>query len=328
MVAAEAETEEEVGRPAKAARREEPELSPLDLMGKRNKGMHSDRSVAHGRSFRPRPTDMFVATYPKCGTTWVTQICHQLRSGGHMDFGEISEVCPWDIMALDCQQDLDADQIASPRVFKSHERAGDIAKGGKYIHVCRNPEDAFISFYRFLPAWAAIPPGEITVEEFAKAVFGGVSHSGGIWDFYTEWWERRNDPDVLWICFEDLKEDLPGQVRLIAKFMGVSLEDGLLEKAVAQSAFKYMQERSTQFDEHYVFSKVRDMMGIPADYVFGDVSVSKVRTGGGTTGEGRLLPPAVATMLEERWARSVAAPTGLKSYGELRKAVAELHANA
>jgi len=304
----------------------EEELTPLELMARRNKGMHSERSVAHGQSFRTRPTDVFVATYPKCGTTWVTQICHLLRSADSVDFDEITVVCPWDIMALDSGQDLEAEQVGNPRVFKSHERAGDIAKGAKYIHVCRKPEDAFISFHRFLPAFAALPPGSITVEEFAEAVFGGVSHSGGIWDFFTEWWERRGDPDVLWICYEDLREDLESQVRLIAAFMGVDLTPELLAIVLERSSFKYMEARSAQFDEHFVFAKVRDQMGIPPDYVFGDVSVSKVRAGGGTAGEGNALPDHVATMLAHRWEISVLAKTELVSYEDMRKAVAELHA--
>ena len=51
------------------------------------------------------------------GTTWATQIVHLLR-GGDMEFGEITERCPWDIMALDCGQDLDAPQEGEDvRVF-------------------------------------------------------------------------------------------------------------------------------------------------------------------------------------------------------------------
>eukprot|EP00929_Paragymnodinium_shiwhaense_P027349 TRINITY_DN16066_c0_g3_i1.p1 TRINITY_DN16066_c0_g3~~TRINITY_DN16066_c0_g3_i1.p1 ORF type:complete len:359 (-),score=57.66 TRINITY_DN16066_c0_g3_i1:26-997(-) len=297
-------------------------LSALEVMGKRNKGMHSDKSVEVGRGFKPRPEDVFIVTYPKCGTTWVSQICHQIRSEGHMDFEEITCVVPWDILAYDCGQDLDADQLFTPRCFKSHERAGDVAKGGKYIHVCRNPEDAFVSFYRFLPAWAALPPDAITVEEFAEAVFGGVSHSGGIWDFYVEWWEKRKDPNVLWVCFEDLKQDLRGQVVRIAKFMnGTEPSEDLVKVVCEKSAFKFMESRSTQFDEHYVFGKIRDKMGIPKDYVFGEVAVSKVRAGGGTTGEGSKLPPKVAEMLRKRWEISVEAKTGLKTYAEMREAV-------
>jgi len=311
-------------RPQKVARTETVEPTPVELMARRNKGMHSERSVAFGRSFQPRPTDVFVATYPKCGTTWATQICHQIRTGGHMDFGEIAEVCPWDILAFDCGQDLDADHVANPRVFKSHEGANDIAKAAKYVHVCRDPQDALVSFWRFLPAWAAIPPGKISVEEFTEAVFGGVSHSGGIWDFYAGWWERRGDPNVLWVCYEDLLSDLEGQIRRIAKFMGVPMTEELLSVVQEKSSFAYMQTHQRQFDEHFVFEKVRDQMGIPADYVFGDVSVSKVRTGGGTAGEKKHLPERVSEMLSRRWEESVFSKTGLRSYADLRTAVAHL----
>jgi hypothetical protein len=131
----------------------------VELMSSRNQRMHSEESVRHGRQFRPRPTDVFVVTYPKCGTTWMTQIVHALRANASMDFGDINEVCPWDILAFDCKQDLDVDQgyvdpatkrwtAVHPRCFKSHEGWADVAKGGKYIYVARNPADAFFSFFK------------------------------------------------------------------------------------------------------------------------------------------------------------------------------------
>ena len=75
-----------------------------ELMAMRNSAMHSDESVRVGRSFKPQPSDVFVVTYPKCGTTWVTQILHALRTAGSMDFGEITEVVPWVILAHELTQ--------------------------------------------------------------------------------------------------------------------------------------------------------------------------------------------------------------------------------
>ena len=124
----------------------------MAILGERNGRMHSAESVRVGRAFRPRATDVFVVTYPKCGTTWVSAICHFLRSDDD-DFGEITEVVPWDVVAHDCGQDLDAAQVAAPRLFKSHEGADEIAKGAKYVYVARDPRDAFVSFYNFLPAF-------------------------------------------------------------------------------------------------------------------------------------------------------------------------------
>ena len=85
-----------------------------------------------------------------------------------MEFGEVCEVIPWDILALDCKQTLEDEHVCNPRVFKSHESWGDIAKGDgvKYIYVARNPLDAFVSFHKFMyvrRTRAALPRGGAAV---------------------------------------------------------------------------------------------------------------------------------------------------------------------
>jgi hypothetical protein len=126
---------------------------------------------------------------------------------------------------------------------------------------------------------------------------------------------------VLWVCYEDLRSDLPKQIKRIAKFMGITPTDDLLRTVEANSSFAFMEARQKQFDEHLVFEKVREQMGIPREYVFGDVSVSKVRTGGGTSGEGKAIPESVTKMLADRWIHSIETKTGLKSYEEMRAVV-------
>ena len=90
----------------------------MDAILARLAEMRSEEGERYGLTFRPRPDDVFIATYPKCGTTWVCFIAHCLRTRGHTDFDEIAEVVPWTIYALDCKQNLDDDQIAYPRLFK------------------------------------------------------------------------------------------------------------------------------------------------------------------------------------------------------------------
>uniref|UniRef100_A0A7S4RHZ9 Sulfotransferase domain-containing protein n=1 Tax=Alexandrium monilatum TaxID=311494 RepID=A0A7S4RHZ9_9DINO len=164
----------------------------------------------------------------------------------------------------------------------------------------------------------------ITMEEFVGAAPCDVANAESLHDFYVGRWERRNDPSVLWVCYEDMRSDIDKQIRRTAAFMGLPLSDELLAKVKELSSFDFMQAHSGQFDEHVAFKKVRDQMGIPKDYAFGDVSVSKVRAGGGTVGEKQQLPAEVLEMMSTRWEQSVYAKTGLRSYADLRAAVSQL----
>src|SRR5215469_18574146 len=45
--------------------------------------------------FVPRPDDIFIATYPRSGTTWMQMLLYQLTSDGKMDMAHIAQHCPW-----------------------------------------------------------------------------------------------------------------------------------------------------------------------------------------------------------------------------------------
>jgi len=89
------------------------------------------RSIERGSAFRPRPDDVLISTYPKCGTTWMQQIVHALRTRGSMDFAEITAVVPWIEMADAMSIDLSAAQAAAPRAFKTHLPWGEVPDGGR-----------------------------------------------------------------------------------------------------------------------------------------------------------------------------------------------------
>lgn len=99
----------------------------------------TEESRARGYNFKPSPQDIMLSTGAKSGTTWVQQICHGLRSGGDMNFDEISLVIPCLEMAHDYgYSDLQAPQPYNPRMYKTHFWYRDTPKGaGKYIVVVR-----------------------------------------------------------------------------------------------------------------------------------------------------------------------------------------------
>lgn len=278
--------------------------------------METAESIENGLKFIPKSTDVFITTYPKCGTTWVSFIAHLLRSGGNSDFEEIVQVVPWTITALDCGFDLDAPQCGHPRVFKSHENFFDVPKGAKYIYVARDPKDVCISFYHFLLTWVQMSTDEVSLEQFIERLFlGQGSNSGRIWDHYLSFYEHRNDENVLWLFYEDILKDRRQIIKAIAAFMEVELTDELLDSVMHKSSYEYMKEHEHQFDEHLVFSHCKQRMGLPSDTPF---SITKVNQG--TAGRARaILSSELSLAFDEEWKKVFTAKSGVQSYDDLRR---------
>ena len=112
--------------------------------------MFRKEDFAHIPTLRLRPTDVVITPFGKSGTTWIQQIVHTLRTRGDMDFDDISRVVPWIETSPGLGLDLDAEQKANPRAFKSHLEYEQLPKGAKYINSARDPRDAFYSMYKFI----------------------------------------------------------------------------------------------------------------------------------------------------------------------------------
>ena len=65
----------------------------MEALFNRLRQTETEESRRIGLAFKPRAEDVFIATFPKTGTTWVTMMLHSLRSRGNMNFDEITEVC-------------------------------------------------------------------------------------------------------------------------------------------------------------------------------------------------------------------------------------------
>src|SRR5882757_1875779 len=125
------------------------------------------------RSYRPRASDVVIASFANCGTTWLQQMFHALRTRGDMSFEEISTVVPWIETAVSLSLDLDAPQCAEPRGFKSHLSYPEIPKGSRYVISVRDPKDVLISSYRFNEGWF-FEPGAISITDFFGAWLQGA----------------------------------------------------------------------------------------------------------------------------------------------------------
>lgn len=201
--------------------------------------MVSAEGIARALAFQPRASDVIITPFAKCGTTWLQQIVHSLRTGGDLDFDDISRVVPWIETAYDLGLDLEAPQRGEPRAFKSHLSWKLVPKGGRYLVALRDPRDALLSMYRFMEGWF-LEPGAVTISEFARSQFMDRSRGSDYWTHLRSWWEHRHDADVLLLAYEHMKADHPGTVRRIAAFLGIPADQALLDLACRESSLESM----------------------------------------------------------------------------------------
>ena len=276
-------------------------------------------SYERGLAFKPKPDDIIISPYAKCGTTWLQQIAHGLRTGGSMDFDEINTVVPWIEVADDVGWDLDAPQVAEPRLYKSHLSWHDIPKGGRYIYSFRHYHDAIVSFYRFFEGWF-FEPGSISLETLISWRWPRDEvDNRGYWYHLRSWWEQRHNKDVLLLCYEDIKADLSGTIRRIARFMGIHLDDALLDIIVRQSSREFMLAHSHQFDERHMRDIGGKRAGLPHP-----IDSSKV-TRGASDDSRYQLSPELKDMLDNIWQEQTVSRFGFETYEDLRQSLRDLH---
>ena len=266
-----------------------------------------------GKLFAPRPSDVIVTPWSKSGTTWLQQIAHGLRSGGDMDFDDISRLSPWIEVADALGVDLDADQGWTPRIFKSHYSYAAVPKGARYIVAFREPHRVMVSYYRFYEGWL-FESGTVSLDEYLAP---HLDRSSGkdYWSHMASWWARRGDPKVLLLSFELMHEDLEKTVRRVADFIGISADDGLISLVTRQSTLEFMLEHEHRFNDLMHRQRGAEVGAHPPG-----IGSTKV-TAGEYNPERYELSSSVLAAMEHHWEEAMAEPFGIRSYDELTEAL-------
>lgn len=282
-----------------------------ELMGRLNAPAEGADALA---PYEPRPTDVVISPYGKCGTTWLQQTFHTLRTGGDMDFDDISRVVPWIETAPSLGLDINAEQKAEPRGFKSHLSYDALPRGARYVVALRDPKDAFVSMFRFMEGWF-IEPGAVTMAEFYQAWITPGPQGSDYWDHLLSWWRQRDNPDVLLLTYEHMIERPEAHVRMLAGFCGIALDSALLALTLERSSLAYMLEHKDKFAD----PMLRELSEKRCGFAPGSDS-AKVRKGG-VGGHKKELPPEIGAAIDAAWVEHVEPETGLSDYASLDMAL-------
>ncbi|XP_066452036.1 sulfotransferase 6B1-like isoform X2 [Eleutherodactylus coqui] len=166
--------------------------------------------------FEAREDDVLIITYPKCGTHWSKTILHEMLLEVH-------------------GKEPTVDRI----MFE-------FGKPEKYeiLIIMRNPKDAAVSYYHFTNNLPVLPTYS-SWDLFFKDFISGDVLFGSYFDYHLGWDRHIDDGNILVLTFEDMKADLPAELKKINDFYGLNLTDEQILQIEEKTIFKSMKEKSS-----------------------------------------------------------------------------------
>lgn len=222
--------------------------------------------------YAPRPDDIIIATAPKCGTTWVQQIVSSLVFKD-AQVRQLPAVSPW----VEARFRFTADEVRATLAALQHRRflkthlpmdGLPLCEEVKYVHVARDGRDAAMSMHNhftgfsdeMLARFDAIgrddpaigrpyerPPADVAAyfrQWIAyQPVRGPVEGppSPYFFDLETSYWAVRHRSNVLLVHYTDLYRDLEAEMRRIAGFLEIHIDESQWPLLVRAAGFEAMQ---------------------------------------------------------------------------------------
>lgn len=225
---------------------------------------HFDSTAWDG--FKFRDDDIFIATYAKSGTTWVQQIVGQLLFDGDGEI-PVAEMSPWvDLRVPPKAVKLPVIEAQTHRRFlKTHLPVDALvfSPKAKYLYIGRDGRDVVWSLYNHhvnanqtwydalnkTPGLVG-PPIDRPPADIRQYWKDWLEKDGypfwSLWENIRTWWEIRNLDNVLFLHFTELKADLPKQIRRIAKFLEIPIDEASWESIVEHCSFDWMKKNATK----------------------------------------------------------------------------------
>ncbi|XP_051127599.1 cytosolic sulfotransferase 15-like [Andrographis paniculata] len=256
------------------------------ILGKYGGTWYSDqllRSILSARSnFKAKEGDVMVTSLPKSGTTWLLALTFSIAKRSLIPPGQspLLTANPHDLACnlefkLYWEEDNpNLDGIPCPRIFSTHVphvmlpdsvRESDNCR---IIYICRNPLDRFISLRHFLLAnrvvkEAAAPPPPLAMDEAFNEFCQGIEMYGPFWEHVLGYWKEHleNPRKLLFLHYEEMKEDPVGHVRKIAEFLGCPFtaeeeKQGMVDEISRLCSFESMKNMEAN-KEGYVYKQFK-----------------------------------------------------------------------
>jgi hypothetical protein len=189
------------------------------------------------------PHDVFLASYPRSGNTWLRFIlAHAL--GHQTDFENILQVIP----PVGRHSHALARLPDGGRLIKTHERR-EFPYGRRcrrVVYLLRDGRDVAVSYYFFMQRNTKLSG---SFSDFLPMFLKGHVDGYGPWQVHVSSWLEsplaRSD-DLLAVRYEDMLSNPEETLARIVEFVGVQADPARLHDAIEAHRFDRMRQRSSE----------------------------------------------------------------------------------
>mgnify|MGYP003387148826 CR=1 FL=1 len=203
-----------------------------------------------GLDYCAKSEDIFVCSYPKCGTTWLQNVVYLILNDG-VPLSP-NQFLPRLFPHLEEVGKAICNQLPTPRLIKTHLPFSITPHNSKarYLYIARNPFDCAVSFFhhtRGFPQHYDFLDGEF--EDFFECFITGEVDFGDYFDNLIPWYKRKDDKNILFITYESMKADSYRSIMAIGDFLGVEgfKNKEMIDSIIKYSSFEVMQQNQTRW---------------------------------------------------------------------------------
>lgn len=198
-----------------------------------------------------RPNDLFIASYPRSGTTWLRFLLFELLTGEPAEFVPVNESIPYVGKHRGARELLPW----GGRAIQTHETFLQGVKSA--IYIVRDPRSVVLSEYRWQLRTGLF---EGSFESFFDAFISGRANPYGRWDRHVDTWtssELAAEGRLHIVRFIDLRADTVAELTRILDFLGVRRPTSVVERVVANNGLAEMQTKEERAPEGTLGTEAR-----------------------------------------------------------------------
>jgi len=247
-----------------------------------------ETTLALQDTFQAHSTDIYMATQPKSGTTWIKALVFAIvnRVRYKNDFESTHPLLisnphtcvPFLELEIHSKTPTYDDHVDAPRLFSTHIPYSSLPQSildssCRIVYMCRNPKDVLVSAFHFANKMRDKSRAPMTIDEMFEVYSKGLMPYGPYWDHVKEYYNASSEHPtrILFLTYEGMKKDTANEVKRLAEFLGYPFNEeeedkGVVDEIVRLCSFENLKE----VNKHGDFRK-----GIPNDTFFREGKVGE-----------------------------------------------------